>query len=146
MIRAGVQLDIARPAGEVFAYIDDIGRAPEWLSQCAEITQTTAGPKGVGTGLRYRYREGGPRQGTMDGEVIAYEPGRTLGMRFTDAMFDLEIGFDVTPAAAGAHVDHHVEIEPKGMAKLMAPMIRGAVQKQIEQDTATLKQRLESGA
>lgn len=145
MIRAQTALDIARAPADVFAMLDDPRRVPEWLSQCAELAVVPPGPMAVGSTLRYRYKEGGPRTGTMDGKVTTYEKNRRLEMHFTDAMFELDIAFELTPAGSGTHMEHRVAIEPKGMAKLMAPMIRPATEKQIAKDTASLKTLLESG-
>src|SRR5437016_418787 len=80
MIRAETAFDVARPPADVFTMIDDVRRVPEWLSQCAELQQTTPGPKGMGSSLLYRYQEGGPRTGTMEGTVTAWEKDRRLEM------------------------------------------------------------------
>jgi uncharacterized protein YndB with AHSA1/START domain len=144
MIHAHTTLDIARPPGDVFAMLDDPRRVPDWLSQCAELSVVPGGPMRAGSKLLYRYRDGGPRTGTMDGEVTAYEKDRRLEMHYSDKMFELDIVFELAPAGAGTHLDHRVAMAPKGIAKLMAPMIRGATRKQIEKDTARLKALLES--
>jgi DNA-binding XRE family transcriptional regulator len=36
-------------------FLDDLGKAPEWLRQCLEIRQTSPPPKRVGTTLLYKY-------------------------------------------------------------------------------------------
>jgi ribosome-associated toxin RatA of RatAB toxin-antitoxin module len=146
MIRCEIQLEVDRPPSVAFAFVDDVTRAPLWLSRCAAIEQTSPPPKRVGTTLHYTYKEGtGPK--AMDGTVTAYEKDRVLTMRFADPMFDVEVGFRFEPAGAGTRIDHAVTITPKsGMMKIMAPMIRMATRKQIAQDTARLKQLLESGS
>ena len=144
MIRCEIGLDVARPGAEVFAFVDDVAKAPLWLSRCARLEQSSPLPKRVGSTLRYTYREGAG-SGGMDGAVTEYQPGRRLVMRFTDKMFDVEVGFDFAPAGAGTRIEHAVTITPKPlMARLMAPLIRGATQKQIAQDSARLKRLLES--
>ena len=145
MIRCEIGLDVARTPSDVFAFVDDTTKAPLWLSRCVGIEQTSPPPKRVGTALHYSYKEGG-RAGTMVGAVTAYEKDRQLTMRYEDRMFDVEVGFRFEPTGSGTRIAHAIEITPKAfMARLMAPMIRGATQKQIAQDTATLKRLLESG-
>jgi len=82
----------------------------------------------------------------MDGEVIAYEPGHRLAMRYTDKMFDLGVAFEFAASGAGTRLQQTCDLEPKGMAKMMAPMIEGAMAKQVAADLGTLKQLLEAGA
>jgi carbon monoxide dehydrogenase subunit G len=144
MIRCEVGLDVARSPSEVFAFVDDVGQAPRWLSRCQSIEQTSPLPKRVGTTLRYTYKEGaGP--GVMEGAVTAYEKDRTLAMHYDDRMFGVDVSFRFAPQGTGTHIDHAVAITPKAlMAKLMAPLIRGATRKQITGDTAMLKRLLES--
>jgi len=144
MIRCDIALDVARPPAEVFAFVDDVSQAPRWLSRCQSIEQTSPPPKGVGTTLRYTYKQGaGP--GVMDGTVTGYERDRTLAMHYTDRMFEVEVSFRFSPQSAGTHIDHAVTITPRAfMAKLMGPMIRGATRKQLAADTVTLKRLLES--
>jgi carbon monoxide dehydrogenase subunit G len=146
MIRVHKEIDVARPPAEVFAFLDDIRQTPKWLTRCTNIEQTTSGPKAVGTKLRYSYQEQG-RSGTMDGVVSEYEKDRRLAMAFTDPMMDVRVGFQVEPAAGGSRIVHEVEIEPRNfMAKMMTPMISSMTRKQMDSDTAKLKQMLESGA
>ena len=144
MIHCEIGLEVARPCPEVFAFVDDVTKAPLWLSRCARLEQSSPPPKQVGSTLRYRYKEGAGSAG-MDGTVTEYEPERRLAMCFTDRMFDVEVAFRFAPAGAGTRIEHAVTITPKPlMARLMAPMIRGATQKQIAHDTARLKELLES--
>src|SRR5262245_42137242 len=139
MIRYEVALDIDRPVAEVFGFLEDVSRTPRWLARCVELTQTSPGPRAVGATLRYVYREGG-RTGEMAGKVTAYERNAKLGFAYSDAMFDVSIGFEVRPAGAGTRVEHRIAIAPKTLiARLLSPMIRRQVRKNTDRDTAKLK-------
>ena len=139
MIRCEVMLEVGRPPADVFAFVDDIGKAPQWLGRCVEIQQTSPPPKRVGTTLRYFYKEGG-RRGEMDGVVTEYEKDKRLAMSYSDKMFDVAVAFRFEPSGFGTKVQHNVEITPKAfVAKLMSPMIGAATRKQVERDTAKLK-------
>jgi len=143
MIELTKEIDVQRPPDLVFAFIDAEDKAPHWLSRCVEITRTSPGAKAVGSTLRYTYQQGG-RKGTMDGVVTEYEPGKRLGMKYTDRMFDISIGFDVAATSTGAHVTERVAIEPKGIVgKLMSPLIGLATRRQTGKDMETLKHLLE---
>ena len=70
MIHCEIGLEVARPCPEVFAFVDDVTKAPLWLSRCARLEQSSPPPKQVGSTLRYRYKEGAGSAG-MDGTVTA---------------------------------------------------------------------------
>ncbi len=143
MIRKECSIEIARPVHEVFAFVDDPAKAQEWLGLCVSLSQVTPGPKQVGTRMHYVYRQGG-KTGEMDGEVTAYVADQLLGMKFQDKLFEagLEYGFVASPT--GTVMKQSWEVEPKGFtARLMAPMIAAAAEKQIRQDMERLKTLLE---
>jgi uncharacterized protein YndB with AHSA1/START domain len=146
MIRCEVTLDVARPVGEVFAFVDDVRNTPRWLGRCAGLVQTSTGEKGVGTTLQYTFREGA-RTGTMQGSVTAYERDRKLEMQYADAMFDVGVTFAFEPLGTGTRIAHAVEIQPKGLVgKLMTPIIRSATRQQIDRDTHKLRELLQANA
>src|SRR5439155_14277393 len=107
MLRCAVTLDVSRPPSEVFAFLDDISKPPRWLSRCTGIEQLSPGPKGVGTTLRYSYKDPA-RTGTMDGVVSAYERDRRLEMKYQDAMLDVEVAFRLEPSGSGTRLEHAV--------------------------------------
>jgi len=144
MIECTNEIDVAQPPDAVFAFIDAEEKAPRWLSRCVELTRTSPGEKTVGATLRYVYKQPG-RRGTMNGIVTAYERGKLLGMRYTDRMFEVAIGFDVAPTANGSHVTERISIEPKAfVAKLMTPILRRVTRRQTTKDMAALKRVLET--
>jgi uncharacterized protein YndB with AHSA1/START domain len=145
MITITKEVEIARPPQEVFAFLDDEANSPKWLAQCVGLRRTTEGPKGVGSKLDYHYRSMG-HEDHMDGEVVAYQPGQRLAMRYVDKLFDLKVSFELALAAAGTRLRQTCEVEPRGMAKMMTPMIEGAMEKQMAADLGTLKQLLEAGS
>lgn len=58
--------------------------------------------------------------------VETYEPGRRIQFRFTaPAGFDGTHRFVVIPDGEGAWFEHHVEITPRGWAKVLWPLVFG---------------------
>jgi len=145
MIHKEISIDIARSAPEVFALVDDISRAPEWLGLCVAVKQVSPPPRQVGTRLHYTYRRDG-KTGEMEGVVTAFDPARRLGLKYTDKLFDVEMDFQFLPAPAGTTLKHTCEITPKTFAaKLMSPIISPMVEEQLHEDFARLKTLLEKG-
>jgi uncharacterized protein YndB with AHSA1/START domain len=138
MIHCEVTVHVPRPPSVVFAFVDDASKMPSWLGMCVELRQTSAGPKQVGTTLLYTYRQGG-RESQMSGVVTEREPDRRLGMQYQDQQFAVAVSLRLEPSGTGTQLTHIVEITPKSFAaRLMSPLIRGATQKQLAQDTAKL--------
>jgi uncharacterized protein YndB with AHSA1/START domain len=143
MIECTEVIDVERTPGQIFDFIDAEEKAPHWLGRCAQLVRTSAGEKGVGSTLRYVYKQGG-RTGTMDGVVTAYEPGRRLGMKVSDRMFAVSLGIELTATARGSRVTEHVEIEPRNLAgRLLSPILRLATRRQAAKDLSALKHWLE---
>ncbi|HTE06172.1 MAG TPA: SRPBCC family protein [Planctomycetota bacterium] len=144
MIEADGEIEIGRAPAQVFAWVTDPARAPEWLEGCTELALQPPGAWGAGAALRYAHRLGG-HEGRMDGFVTTYEPPRALVMRFADAMFAVTVSLRLHPAGAGTRVEHAVAIEPKGFAgRLMTPLIRAGSSRQVLANLARLKRLLEA--
>jgi carbon monoxide dehydrogenase subunit G len=142
VIRNEVSLQIAKPAADVFAFVDDTSQAPRWLSRCVSIEQRSPAPKGVGTQLHYTHSSG-----TMDGTVSAYEKDRRLGMSYADGMFDVLVDFWFSGENGRTTVRHATAITPKTLVgKLMSPLIGRMTRRQMAKDTQTLKALLENGS
>jgi uncharacterized protein YndB with AHSA1/START domain len=145
MINSEEKVEIRRPPDEVFRFLDDEANAPRWNERCVELKRVSPGEKAVGTKLCYVYKEPG-RQGEMDGEVVAYDKGRKLAMRFTDPTMAVHVAFELTPSAQGTEVLHSVGVEPRSfVTKLLAPLIRRGVKKQTAMEAQSLKRTLEAG-
>jgi uncharacterized membrane protein len=137
-------IHIARPADDVFAFVDDFSKASSWLESCVEVKQVSPGVKEVGTGLHYTYRQGG-HAGEMDGAITAYEKNARLEMKYADATFEVEIRFRFVSELHGTTVTHGVAITPKRFfAKMMMPMIRKMSGQQVANNLSRLKQLLEN--
>jgi carbon monoxide dehydrogenase subunit G len=145
MIRCEATIDVPRPPAEVFAFLDDPANNARYMSMCASLEETSAPPRGAGSTLRYRYKEGAGT-GEMTGAVAVHQPPRRLAMTFADAMFDVLVAYAVAPSGGGSRVEHVVEIAPrKFAAKLMTPLIRLGARKQMAKDMAKLKDLLSTG-
>lgn len=143
MIDSESSISISRPPVDVFAFADDPANAQLWLESAVAITQTSPGPRTVGTSLRYVYRQGG-RDGEMTGAIAAREYGRLLQMRFADRMFDVAVGLRCDPRGTGTLVTHSIGIEAKGFVmKLFSPLIRRGNRRQVEKNLARLRAHLE---
>jgi len=135
----------ASPAS-VFAIIDDVSRAPEWLKRCIRLDNLSEGSTAVGNKLKYYYQEG-KRTGVMDGSVVAREQNRKLTNRFVDKMMDVTVDFDVEPGASGdqTKLTHTITITTKGVGMIFSPLIKRQLPGQTAGAMTELKKLAESG-
>jgi uncharacterized protein YndB with AHSA1/START domain len=66
-----VEVEIERPPSEVWAFLSDVERLPEWLGEFEAAHEESDGPIGVGTVVRYTLQPGG-RSGTF--EIVEWDP------------------------------------------------------------------------
>ncbi len=143
MIHCEATSEIAAPQASVFAFVDDFAKAPQWLGMCQSL-ELVAPPKRAGSKIRYAYKEGGGTR-NMEGNLSAYDSPRRIELALQDKMFALLVRFELESRAQGTHFKYTLEITPQSfVAKLMSGMIRGATQKQVDQDVAKLKSLLEA--
>src|SRR4051812_14705094 len=125
---------VAASAPAVREYLLDLGHAAEWDPAIQHVIRDDAGPVAVGsswhsvakvlaltTELRYTLAEAGP-------DRLAFH-GRGEGVTAT-------VTFTVRPAAPGAEVGYHVDLELHGVAKLATPVVKVEFEKLATEATA----------
>ena len=140
-----VNVDIDRPAGEVFAYLDEVENNTAWLRGMCSCTWTTPPPQGRGA----RYDQVAAflgREIRTRFEVTAHEPGRMVTITSLEgSSFPLTVTRLVEPTGpASCRVTETVESDPSGFYRIGAPLLRLMVRHNIARDYRTLKRLLEA--
>lgn len=119
MDRQELSVFIARIPEEVFAYVDDIEREPEWQPNLREVEQTPAGPTRVGTRKRYVSDFLGKRvENTY--EVKELEPGRRVVCETTrDSSVEATSEIVCEAAEGGTRLTMIAEGRPRGMLRFL---------------------------
>jgi uncharacterized protein YndB with AHSA1/START domain len=138
-------LKVKRPVDEVFAYLTDVDRQAEWSNAVVESRREGFGQVGRGTRYHCKIRFLG-RLVEGVAEVSDYQPNRRI--EFTNLTGPMPYTWDIVvePSDGGTLLTSHGQAEPAGVFKLAAPVIRGAMKQQAENDFRTLKTILEEGA
>lgn len=143
MSHAEHTVTIRRPAQDVFGYLADGTRNPEWRTGVIEIRQTSAGPAAT-----YRQVLSGPGGRRIDGDyrVTVFEPPRRLEFEVTAGPARPNGTFELTegPDQGSTVVRFALDLEPAGLMRLMAPMITRQMRREVAQ-LDSLKAVLESG-
>jgi Polyketide cyclase / dehydrase and lipid transport len=135
-------VEIRRSAEDVFDYVTDISREFEWNPRTRRVVKLTDGPVGVGTRWEGEWIAGDP----MLIDCVAFtrpkswcSTGRSRGLLVAN-----EGRVDATPD--GARLTLHVELEPQGRLRLIAPLLGRIMRGRERQNLAAIKNRLERGA
>jgi uncharacterized protein YndB with AHSA1/START domain len=67
--------EVDAPRAEVWAFISDVERLPEWFSEFESVRQESPGPAGLGTVIRYTVSPGSRSERF---EIVEWEPGSRL--------------------------------------------------------------------
>ncbi len=145
MIRFEITEMVDRPAEEVFAYLTDAEKLPEWQSMVSESRQVSPGPMGVGARVT-NVRNFLGRRIESEAEVTAYEPPRRFDLRVVSGPVPFQISHTLESREATTIVKVEAQGEPGGFFKLAEPLVGRQAERQFKNDFATLKDLLEAGA
>ena len=142
MLAIQITTFINRPSEEVFAYISNFEKNPEWQGGMQEARFTSEPPLRVGSTYTQIASFLGRRvESTF--EVIAYEPGRMVKATSTSGSFPITFTRMVADSEAGTEVSALIEGDASGFFKLAEPILKWIVQRSIAADYANLKKILE---
>ena len=134
------EMVIRRSPEDVFDYCSDLRSELQWNPNAKYIEKVTDGPVGVGTRYRARWANSGPT--TV--EVVGFD--RPRGWETTTRARGMVIRFQgtVTDAAPGARYTASLELHPRGLAWLVAPLALLAMRRQDQKNMHRIREALES--
>jgi uncharacterized membrane protein len=140
------EVEIDRPAAEVFAFLEDVTNNTQWLKGMRSCRWTTEPPVRVGS----RYEQVAEFLGKeirTSFEVTAHEPGRLVTIRSREgSSFPLTVTRMVEPIGdKRSRVIETVESDPGGFYRIAQPVLRAMVARNIARDYRSLKILLEGG-
>ena len=142
-MRVEESVEINRSLQEVFNYVSDVGNYPKWMAHVLDVRQETPGPPGRSDTFVVAIKSVGRRFETPF-ERTSYEANR----RYTDRAVGGPIpnqrwhcAFQDAPR--GTRLTRAVDAEQGGLLKLLEPLQRRAVGRQLKKDLLTLKDVLE---
>lgn len=144
MIPITHSVEIARRPEDVFAYLSDASRFPEWQEQVISASVEGGGMK-QGARLTMTRRVGRRRQ-TFVTELTDYTPPRSQAFRGIAGPIRPAGKVTVDPLDGGerSRVNFELVFEGRGFGKLLVPFIRKQAAHEVPTAHEKLKQRLES--
>jgi uncharacterized protein YndB with AHSA1/START domain len=142
--RIAAEVDIARPAAEIFPYLVEADKRLRWVHGLVESTPLDDGRPRAGTRFRDVVVDHGQRT-TIDAEVERYEPSHGLTARLEARGFVSRVSYRLDEEDGRTHVDCTVETQfTMRVARLLAPVVTRHAQKAIENSLRRLKELLEA--
>lgn len=133
-------IGIAAPAETVFDYVTDVRREREWNPQLRAAEKLTPGPVGAGTRYRVRFGRG---VGTAIIENTGFDRPRSWSGVSTARRLTVRFRGQVTPIPAGCQLAVHTELQPRGVLRVLAPLLRRVMRRSWEQDLRAIKMIIE---
>jgi uncharacterized protein YndB with AHSA1/START domain len=134
---------VERPIGEVFEYLTDPDRIPEWQTTALEARRETDGPLRVGSRFRETRKFLGRRLESTT-EVVEYEPPHVFAVRPSAGPVPFQVTTSLSETAAGTRVVSVLEGEPGGFFRLGEPLVARALERELAKSLRALKRVLES--
>jgi uncharacterized membrane protein len=144
MASIATSVEIARSPEDVFAYITDVSRHPEWQDGLVSATVETEGPMRVGSRLVHR-RKLAFGTVTTTSEITAFSPPEVVGFKGLDGPIRAEGSQRVERVGEGSRVSFAMEMRGHGLGTLMMPLARRQAARQVPSSHEKLKRILEGG-
>ena len=147
-MQATILIDIDAPLDIVWAILDDERNIPRWVPEVVETTFPEGHDRANPVGVRFRQkiREAG-RVKEYGGVVTAYEPKKHLGIRMTDARFDMDLLYTLAGEGNRTRLVYALEVVLKGLfARIMGFVFRPLTMRIVRRQLAALKTIAEEDA
>ena len=137
-------IEIARRPEEVFAYVTDPSKLPEWQESLISSSTEEGGPPAVGSRVTQTRRVGRGER-TMTLEITEIAPPRGWAVRGIDGPVRGMVKGTVEPVdGEGSRVTIELEFEGQGIGKLLVPLVvRRQARAEMPTNMQNLKERLE---
>jgi uncharacterized protein YndB with AHSA1/START domain len=145
MVDFTIETEIARPPGDVFAYVTDWTKLATWQTNTVSAVPDTDGPIGVGSRIREVHRAPGGKKIHELVEVAEYEQDRVLGLRMIEGP-PVHGRITVEPTERGTRFQFRVYGQPTGATRLAEPLLGLMLKRNFGRFCAALKHVLEGAS
>ena len=141
-------IEISRSPEDVFSYVTDPSRLPEWQESVVSVRREDDAPIAVGSRAVVTRRVG-RREQAMTAELAELNPPSSWAVRGIDGPVRGSVKGTIESLDDGARsrVTIELDFEGHGIGKLLVPLVvRRQAHKEVPRNHQKLKERLESGA
>ena len=145
-IRTESRIKIASSVGEVWAYVCDVGRWPEWAPTVLECWVRGGGPLQPGSRVEQRAKDLGRTHGRSQ-EVTAVEAPRYVAFAGTMGSSAARWGMELEPVDDGqTDAKMWIEVDLAGIMRAVPGrrLLKGSIQRVSDREMAAIKAAVES--
>jgi uncharacterized protein YndB with AHSA1/START domain len=139
------EVEVNRPAREVFDYLADAENMPRWMKVFTAVEKVSDGPIGQDTEFRYQDKRGTdstfswsdfqpPGRLAWRGKAVKALPGGSI---------ETNGHYDIHEHDGHTHVLMHMQPQLHGTAKVLGPMLSRSIRKSSDEYVQLLKHDLE---
>jgi Polyketide cyclase / dehydrase and lipid transport len=133
---------IRRSPEEFFDYLSDLRRELDWNPDATQVEKVTPGPVDRGT----RFRAQWSRTPPTEVEVIRHERPRAWATRSKAIGMEVIASGEVTAAPDGSRYAIHLDLRPRGLAWLLAPLAKVLMERTVARNMRLVRQALDHRA
>jgi uncharacterized protein YndB with AHSA1/START domain len=120
-----LSIEVDRPVTEVFAFLADMRNHPqEEGSKVLLVEKTTPGPVGIGTRYREIVQMLPLLRVEMISEVTRYEPNQRVEITWHGGGMEGVLAYSFESHNGGTSLALHETVTPKGLMRLVEPVVR----------------------
>jgi uncharacterized membrane protein len=143
MVKVEHELIVRRPVSEVFAYLTNVDRLPEWQASVVAARRVDEGP--MARGARFveaRSFLGRRVESTI--EVTEHEPDRKFSLRVVSGPVPFRVTHTFEALDGGTRLSVEGRGEAHGAARMAGRLVARRAKQEFERDFRRLKALLES--
>jgi hypothetical protein len=137
------EIVVRRPPAEVASYAMDPSHDTEWIGALTSVRRLDNGPIRRGSQVERVARFLGRRIHYVN-EVVEYDPPHALAMRSVKSPFPLRVLYSFTDHPDGTRARIDVSGEPGRFFRVLRPVLRRMITRNIAADLRRLKEGVES--
>ena len=135
-------VEINRPPAEVFPWLFEEDKVPQWTTGLESYERLDSGPLGRGARFRQALEVSGQRF-TVELEVTEYDPPGAAASAFELRGIDVVMRYSLDDLGGATKLTQSIDASGGGIkGRLFIPIIQPHLERKLEADLAALKQRL----
>jgi uncharacterized protein YndB with AHSA1/START domain len=135
-------VEIPRPPADVFPWLLEEDRVPQWKGHLQRYERLDNGPLARGSRVRQVLEVSG-RTIDVELELTAYEPPSGAQTRFATNGIEVVSSYALEAAGAGTRLTQSLEAKPSGLtARLLVPVVQPRLEDKLTQDLERLREQL----
>ena len=135
-------VEIPRPPAEVFPWLLEEDKVPQWTGHLTRYERVDGGELGTGSRVRQVLEVSG-RTIDVELEITAYQPPSGAQTSFSTNGIEVVSSYALEAAGAGTRLTQTIEAKPSGLtARMLVPVLQPRLEEKLTQDLERLRETL----